>query len=88
MTQAVGKLELETAIQRTYAAILVMSELLDATFDMPDKRVDHLQHYSFTDGQVDARLESMSHAVETAEKLRDMFQAYVLCERERKAVKA
>jgi hypothetical protein len=85
MTQAIGKLELETAIQRTYAAILVMSELLDATFDMPDKRIDHLQHYSFTDGQVDARLESMSHAVETAEKLRDMFQSYVVNERQQKA---
>ncbi len=86
MTQAISKIDLETAIHRNMSVVMAMSELIDATFDTPDKRVGHLQYYSITDGQVDARLEIMSHAVETATALRDLFQAYVAGERERKAV--
>lgn len=80
-------LDVETAIHQNMATIMAMSELIDATFDLPDKTDGHLLHYSLTDGQVDARLEIMSQAVERATSLREMFQAYILSERERKAAK-
>lgn len=88
MTQAITKLDLETAIHRSMATIMAMSELIDATFDKPDKRVGYIQHFSLSDGQVDARLEVMSQAVARAAELHEMFQAYVVSERERKALKA
>jgi hypothetical protein len=88
MTDAPNFLDVETAIHRTMSVVMAMSELIDATFDKPDKRVGHIQHYSLSDGQVDARLEVMSHAVETSCALRELFQAYVAGLREKKAVSA
>lgn len=80
-------LDLEEPIHRTMAAILAMSELLDATLTNPDKVEGTGRLYLLTDAQVDARLEIMSHAVEQATGLREMFRACTRGERARKAMK-
>ena len=79
--------EVEEAIHRTIATIMAMSELLDATLLEPDKTEGHLRHYLLSNGQVDARLEIMSSALEHATCLRELFYSYTRGERARKAMK-
>jgi ABC-type Na+ transport system ATPase subunit NatA len=79
--------EVEDAIHRTIATVMAMSELLDATLMEPEKTEGHLRHYQLTNGQVDARLEIMSSALERATCLRELFYSYTRGQRERKAVK-
>lgn len=68
-------------------SIIALTELVDASLVAPDRQAEGLVHFSMTPDQVDARLAMTTLASERAVALRDLFQAFMLCERARKAVK-
>lgn len=80
-------LEVEETIYRTLAAIMAVSELVGDTLTNPGQSEGSVRIFRLSDIQVDARLEIMSHALEQATGLRELFQAYIRSERERKAAK-
>jgi hypothetical protein len=81
-----SKLDVETAIHETMSVVIALAELVDATLEEPDRRDGGLLHYALTPGQVDARLAMTTLASDKAVALRDLFQAFMRGERERKAV--
>lgn len=83
----VSKLDVETAIHETMSVVMALAELVDATLEAPDRREGGRLHYALTHGQVDARLAMTTLASGKAGALRDLFQAYMLGERERKAAR-
>ena len=80
-------LDVEESVHRTLAAIMAVSELVGDTLTNPGQAEGSVRVFRLSDIQVDARLETISHAVELATDLREMFQTYVRSERERRAVK-
>ncbi|WP_029074491.1 hypothetical protein [Kaistia adipata] len=84
----VSKLDIETAIHETMSVVMALAELVEASLTEPDRRADGFLHFAMTPGQVDARLAMTAVASDKAVALRDLFQAYMLGERERKVVKA
>jgi len=81
-------LEVEETIHRTLSAIMAVSELVGDTLTNPGQAEGSVRIFRLSDVQVDARLETISHAVELAAGLRELFQTYIRGERERKAVKS
>jgi hypothetical protein len=83
----VSNLDIETAIHETMSLVIALAELVDTSLVEPDRLADGLAHFSMTLGQVDARLAMTTLVADKTVALRDLFQAYTRCERERKAAK-